>query len=239
MSMYRDRFKLQAQAEERRKMKDAIERLKSEDPAKFAELLRRSKDAAYDAKMEREKQDAARREYTELQRLAELEKARRFNKPVIVGLPVIPSVRGMVAFRVWNCDNLGLRSTAMRYHWREVNFADRVPERHNQSGFYCIKLTGLGVLTTGVGYFGLGRQSVSGFVELLGKVIEHTDGVLRAEVARLMCLFVTSENDNISGIVPHLYELYPTTPVFALNPEQLADVVMREVLRQRYLRGQE
>jgi len=33
--------------------------------------------------------------------------------------------------------------------------------------------------------------------------------------------------------------LYPVTPVFVLNPEQLADVVMREVLRQRYLRGQE
>jgi len=226
----------QLKAEERQRMKDAIERLKQEDPKKFAELLKRAQDDGYDRRMVQQAEEVRRREYAELQRLAELERARRFNKPVIVGLPDIPRVHGMMAFRVWNYDNSGLRSTAMNYHWREVNFAGRVPERHNQYGFYCIKLTGLGVLTTGAQYFGTGRRSVSGFVELLGKVIEHTDGVLRAEVAKLVCLFVTSESIETSpGIVGCLYELYPTTPVFVLNPEQLADVIMREVLRRRYM----
>jgi len=233
------RLKLQVKADERQRMKDAVERLRKEDPRKYAELLKRAQDVEYDRKVQAERQVEEARKYEEMRRLAELERARRFNKPVIMGLPVIPEVRGMVAFRVWNYDGVGLKSTAMRYHWGEVNIADKVPERHNQSGFYCIKLTGLGVLTTGANYFDTGRQEVSGFIELRGRVLEHTDGVLRAEFARLMCLFVTSENDNISVIVGRLRELYPTTPVFVLNPEQLADVVMREVLRQRYLGGQE
>ncbi len=169
--------------------------------------------------------------------MTELERVRGLVFPVVRGLPDVPRVRGIVAFRVWHCDDLGLRSTSLHHHWKALNFADRVPERSNHSGFYCIKLTGLGVLTSGAGYFGIGRQSASGFVELRGKIVEHTDGVMRAEVAKLMCLFVTSENELLVDTVRTLYKLYPTTPVYVLNPEQLADVVMREVLRQRYLGG--
>ena len=232
----------QLKAEERQKMKDAIERLKQEDPKRFAELLKRAHDKEYDEQQYLEARAKEAAEHVERALLAEIERARRFTSPVITGLPDIDMsrVKGMVAFRVWNYDRFGLKSTARGYHWREVNFADRVPERHNQSGFYCIKLTGLGVLTTGAGYFGTGRQNVSGFVELLGRVEEHTDGVLRVEVAKLICLFVTTESiEAFPDIVRSLYELYPVTPVFVLNPEQLADVLMREVLRQRYLRGQE
>ena len=227
-SAYRQYLK----AEERRIMAEAIKKLQLEDPERFVELSKRAQDSVYDAKVKREKQEEAAKKYIELQKLTEFEKARRLNMPVIVDLPNISQVRGMVAFRVWGYDRLGLRSTVMSYHWREVNFADKVPGCHNQSGLYCIKLSSLGVLTAGVSYFGTGRQNVSGFIELLGRVEEHTDGVLRAEVARLMCLFVTSENSVIGSIVGQLHELYPVTPVFVLNPEQLADVIMREVLRQ-------
>jgi len=230
--------KWQEQADKRQRMKLAIERLQQMDPARYAELLKRARDTEYDARVQRAAFEEQERKREEARRLAELEKAGRFSKPVIATLPVIPEARGMVAFRVWNYDGFGLASTAMRYHWKEVNFADSVPTRSNNHGLYCIKLTGLGVLTTGANYFGTGRQNVSGFIELLGDVVEHTDGVLRAEVARLICLFVTSENEHVSTIIGHLYEQYPVTPVFVLNPEQLADVVMREVLKQRYVRGQ-
>jgi len=230
---------LQAKAEERRRMKEAIERLQQMEPARYAELLRRARDEEYDHKVQQVAAREAQVKLDEELRRVALEKASRFSKPVIAALPSIPESRGIVAFRVWNYNGYGLRSTAMNYQWKEVNFADMVPERHNNHGLYCIKLTGLGVLTTGSSYFGTGRQNVSGFIELLGNVVEHTDGVLRAEVAKLICLFVTSENEHISTVVGALHELYPVTPVFVLNPEQLADVVMREVLRQRYVRGQE
>lgn len=234
-------LKQQAQAVYRQEMKDAIERLKVEDPAKFAELVKRARDEDYDAKVQREAMAERVRALDEERRRLEYERMRSRMHPVIAVLPNIDmtGVHGIVAFRVWNYDDVGLRSTARQYHWKEVNFADRVPTEYNQSGFYCIKLSGLGVLTTGANFFGTGRENVSGFVELLGHWEEHTDGVIRAEVARLICLFVTSENNNIGSVVRSLYERYPVTPVFVLNPEQLAEVVMREVLRQKYVRGYE
>lgn len=223
------------------RMREAVARLQRDDPKRYAELLKRAKDVGYDNKIRCVAEESRRREREEEYRRRNEEKLRVRRLPVIVGLPNVDMSRvsGMVAFRVWHCDAVGLASTAMRYHWKELNFADKVPTSHNQSGFYCIKLTGLGVLTTGADYFDTGRQDVSGFIELRGKVLEHSDGILRAEVAKLICLFVTSENESIGSVVGHLYELYPLTPVFVLNPEQLADVVMREVLRQKYVRGQE
>lgn len=229
-----------SQAEKRREMKAAIEKLQSLDPAKYAELLKRAQDDNYDARVRREEMEKHQRELEEIRQRVELERMRVLSCPVIAGLPDIDMsrVHGIVAFRVWHYDNWGLKSTAMRYHWKELNFADVVPNDHNQGGFYSIKLTGLSVLTSGASYFDTGLNDVSGFVELRGHVVEHDDGILRSEVARLLCLFVTSDNDNIGNIVKRLCVLYPTTPVFVLNPEQLADVVMREVLRQRYLGGE-
>lgn len=235
---YRTDFTRAMKTKERRAMGEAIGSLRQENPEKYAELLRRAKDEAYDARLRIEARAAELQERKEQRRLVELKGMQAVNKPVISGLPDIDmqGVRGMIAFRVWEFDALGLRSTAMLYHWKEVNFADRMPERSNTSGLYSIKLSGLSVLTAGVHYFNTGQRSVSGFVELLGKIVEHTDGVMRAEVAKLTCLFVTSDNDDLIDVVRMLYERYPVTPVFVLNPEQLADVVMREVLRQRYLR---
>jgi hypothetical protein len=215
--------------EEVRKVREAIKRLRTEDPAKYNELVKRARDYEYDRQQRL-------KELEEERRRLEAERYRRLLCPVVVGLPEVPRVRGVLAFRVWDFEAGGLKSTARCYFWKEVNFADHVPTASNQSGFYCIKLTGLGVLTTGAAYFGMGRQGVSGFVELLGHVVEHADGVLRAEVARLVCLFVTPEGIEASpDIVSTLRRLYPVTPVHVLLPEQLADVVMREVLRQRYL----
>jgi hypothetical protein len=219
----------QRRYEELRKVREAIKRLRTEDPAKYNELLKRARDYEYDRQQRL-------KELEEERRKLEAERHRRLRYPVVVGLPEVPRVRGVLAFRVWDFEAGGLRSTVRRYFWKEVNFADHVPTASNQSGFYCIKLTGLGVLSTGAAYFGMGRQGVSGFVELLGHVVEHEDGVLRAEVARLVCLFVTPEGIEASpDIVSTLRRLYPVTPVYVLLPEQLADVVMREVLRQRYL----
>ena len=215
--------------EYRAMMKEAIEALRVNDPQKFAELQKRVKDDSYDRQC---RIDEMRRE----QEAYELEKFSCFNKPVLAGLPFLDlsSVRGIVAYKTWNFDGR-LKSSAMNYHWKELNFADKIPDEHNQSGFYCIKLSSLSIMTTGSSYFdSYGQHGVSGFVELLGKVVEHTDGVLRAEIARLLCLFVTSDNNNVAYTVRCLYENY-VTPVYVLNPSQLADVVLREVFRQKYL----
>lgn len=216
--------------EYRQQMQDAIERFRVENPEKFAELQKRAQDAQYDRRC-REAEEKS------LLEAVEREKFARFSKPVLAGLPNIDmsGVRGIVAYKTWAFDGY-LVSTAMSYIWKELNFADRVPTEKNQSGFYCIKMSSLGVMTTGSSYFGShGRQFVSGFVELLGKVPEHTDGVLRAEVAKLICLFVTSDNSSLEWTVRCLYENYSIVPIYVLNPEQLADVIVREVLRQKFV----
>ena len=218
--------------EYRRMMNEAVKDYQAEYPDKFAVLMRRAKDDGYDRRV---RDEEARR----LKEGARLECVERFSKPVLVGLPNIDMscVRGVVAYRTWSFDGR-LKSTAMQYCWKELNFADRIPTEFNNSGFYCIKLSSLGVMTTGSSYFSsYGRRGVSGFVELLGEVVEHTDGVLRAEVAKLICLFVTSDNSNLVWTVKRLHEEY-VTPIYVLNPEQLADVVIREVLRRKYYGGE-
>jgi len=214
--------------EYRQMMKQAIERFKTTNPQRFAELQKRAKDADYDRQYGFSKEREQREEI-------EREKFECFNKPVLVGLPDIEfsGVRGIVAYKTWYFDGR-LRSTAVRYHWKELNFADRVPTETNQNGFYCIKLSSLGIMTKGSDYYNTyGGGNVSGFVELLGSVVEHTDGVLRAEIAKLICLFVTSDNSNIAYTIRCLCENY-VTPVYVLNPEQLADVILREVFRQKW-----
>jgi len=233
MDDYKQKMR-EASAGRRRLMKAAIERFKQEKPAIFAELQKRAKDDAYDRQC---RADERRRLVEEQRRRIEAfecEKFARLNKPVVMGLPDIDfsGVRGIVAYKTWNFDGL-LKSTAQGYHWKELNFADRIPTETNQSGFYCIKMSSLGIMTTGSSYYNsYGRGGVSGFVELLGKVVEHGDGVLRAEVAKLICLFATSDNNNLANTVRSLYENY-ITPVYVLNPEQLADVILREVVRQK------
>ena len=217
--------------EYRRMMKEAIERLEVEDPQKLVVLKRRAKDAQFNRQYEAERD-------RELREAAEREKFARLSVPVVVALPDIDmsGVRGIVAYRTWSFDGR-LKSTAMSYYWKGLNFADSVPSKRNNNGFYCIKLSSLGVMTSGSNYFSIyGKSEVSGFVELLGEVVEHSDGILRAEVAKLICLFVTSDNSNPMWTVRRLYENY-VVPVHVLNPEQLADVILREVLRQKYLRG--
>ncbi len=215
--------------EYRQMMSEAIRKYKEDNPGAFADLQRRAKDASYDSQVL-------------LKKMVDLEKNRRemeferLNKPVIAGLPDIDmtGVRGLVAYKTWQFDG-HLHSTAMSYWWRELNIADKVPSKDNPSGFYCVKLSSLGVITTGSSYFNsYALRSVSGFVELSGTVIEHYDGVLRAEIAKLLCLFVVANNPRVEHIVRSLYENY-ITPVYVLNPEQLADVLFREVLRQKYL----
>jgi len=67
---------------------------------------------------------------------------------------------------------------------------------------------------------------IGGLVELLGKVVEHEDGRLRAEIARLLCL-VTSYLEDDSRISYALSAFYRVPVVVCANTSQRIDEVHR------------
>lgn len=207
------------------KTEDAIAKSILQDPELVANLRKLIKEAG-EAEARRRKEEQDRLERT----------ARML---VTASLPNInTNVPGLVAFRVWKLGaDYSLLSTVIGYTWKAINISDIIPSEGNQHGFYCVRLTALNTLAGMRGYFHSGLKQVSGFIELRGKVIEHTDGILRAEWARILCLFVTSDNPAIESVVHSLHQNYPFIPIHILNPEQLALVVMRETVYQKVRGG--
>lgn len=206
--------------------------LRKHNPAGFKALEEEHKESL---KREEERQ----RKYEEEQRLLKEAEERRKRMLIPTDLPNLDAyVFGMAAFRVWHytLPFCKLRSAFMSYDWNIVSISDKVPTRDNSSGLHCIKLTALNLLTGMRNYFQLGSNEVCGLVELRGVIQEHTDGVLRAEWARILCLFITSDNKKVEETYLGLYNNYPGVPIYILNPEQLALLLIRETLKQK-MRG--
>lgn len=144
------------------------------------------------------------------------------------------NVFGMVAFRVWKyhptTEDLG-SAFIMDYHWKSTSISDEPPTGENSKGLHFISLTALNLLSGMKNYFSLGKDDVCGLAELRGDIIEHEDGVLRAEWARILYLFITSDNQNVEETYLGLYRNYPNVPVHILNPEQLAIILIKETLK--------
>ena len=218
---------------EQRRLRQYVSALKSEDIDAIKTMVKAQADAEYAARV------AEQRHYEEAQRKRRefiAGRARALLMPVIGSLPEVDTdVDGIVAFRVWNTtsDNR-LRSTAYTGHcWNEVTFADVTPTEYNQSGLYCVKLEASSLLSGMSNYFHTGRLNVCGFIELRGRVVEHTDGVMRAEAARILCLFVTSEYSGfIEEIVASLHQDFLNIPIYVVNPDQLSELVMVEAFKQ-------
>ena len=179
----------------------------------------------------------------ERERLRRLEHFKFEHGLVVTGVPDVDfsGVEGMIAFRTWGVWSVNqrvnvegdrvagmfLRSTVMNTSWKSIMIADKIPTESNSSGLYCIKLDPLGLMTRAAGYFG----DVCGLLELRGRVLEHTDGVVRAEWARIICVFVQA-NEKTESIYTGLCQSYPTVSMYVLHREQIAEILLRVTVLQ-------
>lgn len=228
--------------EEQKAIRGAIKRLEIDDPAEYRKLMWQVEHAEEAAA---ERREDARRLREEQERLEGLRLFKYEHSLVVAGVPNIDfsGVEGMVAFRTWNVRRAGvdldialrygregglfLGSMVMSAVWKSVMIADRVPAEDNNSGLYCVKLDPLGLMTRASYYLG----EVCGLLELRGRVLEHTDGVMKAEWARIICVFLQA-SERTEGIYGGLSQSYPTVPIYVLHKEQIAEVLLRVTMMQ-------
>ena len=141
------------------------------------------------------------------------------------------NLKGILAYRAWNMQIKGFLSPSIMSSnptWdNELAFADTPPHTSNHNGLHAMRLENWESNRY--------QDFVSGVVDLYGKVIEHEDGVLRAECARIACLLVTVTSENqVVLLITGLYELlrhnYPNTLVYPVSPYQKKLFLWREVL---------
>ena len=220
--------------EEQKVVDNAIKRMRVEEPKKWTELMYKVEHAA---EFEAEKREKQRLEQEEQHRLVEQRQFKFRHGLVAAGIPNIDfsGVEGMIAFRTWNVKphvrtdegGLFLGSTAMNTSWKPVMIADRIPAEGNDNGLYCVRLDPLGLMTRASYYLG----EVCGLLELRGKVLEHTDGVVKAEWARIICVFIQA-NEKAENVYSGLSKSYPTVPMYILHKEQIAEILLRVTVMQ-------
>ena len=183
----------------------------------------------YPGRYEELKKQLAQARQRELVGLERLQKAL-----IVYDVPDIDlsNVEGLVAFRQWGVENGELCSTSLRSAWKSVMFADRVPTPDNTHGLYCIKLSPFGFMSPLRSYI----DGVCGLIELRGKIVEHYDGVMRAEWARILCVFWCSCNANVYSGVPALIQNYPGIPIYVTTVESLTQLLFRIVVWQEGVR---
>jgi len=142
------------------------------------------------------------------------------------------NLKGFLAYRAWDMQVKGSLSPSISWvqgdAWtNEVAFADEPPSRDNHHGLHATRLEN----------WENNRYSktISGLVDLYGAVIEHEDGVMRAECARIICLFIeVTGNNQIILLTTGLHDLlrknYPNVPVYPVSPYQKKLILWREVL---------
>lgn len=141
------------------------------------------------------------------------------------------NLRGMVAYRAWEMRIKGALSPSIVWGenvWEgEVAFADEPPKRNTWHGLHATRLE----------YWARNSYSdfVSGLVDCYGKVIEHEDGVIRAECARIMLILITVTDESqamllITGTLELVRWRYPNVPVYVVSPHQKELIMWREVL---------
>ncbi|MBU2051351.1 MAG: hypothetical protein KKH61_20580 [Gammaproteobacteria bacterium] len=143
-------------------------------------------------------------------------------------------LKGFLAYRAWKIEIKGRLTPSVmtkEQAWsKPVAFANSVPCTANHNGLHATRIE----KWESNSYDSYG-QSVSGLVDLYGKVVEHADGVMRAECARIMCMFLTVVDDNYlvmlaSGVYARLHDNYPGVPIYIITDFQKKLIMYREIL---------
>lgn len=246
---YRSQGKSRAQARNmanRRFMTDVIRDLRTNQPEKYARLVQKTRELEVEEAQRLSDQQEFKRLQAELRGVA---RYRLEHSLTCCGVPlpsfdlsplIIDGYCGeqgadqvVVSFRQWNITASGHLhgiGVGSNYMWKEVNFANQVPSERNQNGLYSIRLDPHGLLTQAGSYVG----DYCGLLELRGTVLEHEDGVLRSEYARILCVWVTEDGPTVFETVPVLYHNYPDTPIFVCTRRQVAEALFRVVAMQEF-----
>ena len=112
---------------------------------------------------------------------------------------LIPQVKGRIGIRSWGINKGKLQSTSRDIIWSKIMIADEIPSKNNDNGLYAYSTDN----------FINEQNNIIGLVELRGKILEHEDGVLRGEWARILCIFCLKESD-----YRILTKQYPDTHVY-------------------------
>ena len=100
-------------------------------------------------------------------------------------------VEGLLARRAWNYGGERLLSTGVQHVWNIVNISDEVPTEHNGKGFHAVLMSPHN--SYAISPYTRFYDTLSGIVEMRGTIIRHTDGVVRAEWARILNILVPIE----------------------------------------------
>lgn len=216
---------------ESRRVRAAIKAL---SPEKLAELQWRVENAEQIELEERERQAREKRE----RELIRLTAAERFKVAIAsYGLPDISfldGVHGRVAWRAWNVSDDGLlKSSSYSATWKHIMVADRLPSATNSHGLYCNSFSADNLMNTG--YKVEGVNTVQGFIECRGHVVSHSDGVMRTEWARILCLVVVCETSACYDLRYKLMlENYFPIPVFFMTRVSYSELKLRMAFREKF-----
>ena len=105
-------------------------------------------------------------------------------------------IHGVVAYRRWNYSGGYLKSIGVTYQWK--NKIEKSDPLHSNmyGGFHAYKIRDIWLKR---------QDTVTGLVEMRGKVIEHSDEVLRSEWARIL-LLLCSDRDTCD-ILSKIYDV--------------------------------
>ncbi len=150
------------------------------------------------------------------------------------------NLRGIIAFRQWkwhegNMGKLSPLFQGMRESWKPIMYSDCCPTPDNSNGLYARSLIPE-VHGYDYSFIKAGTSSEAfGFVELTGHLEEHTDGIIRAERARILALYIPIFNEHTNaimalGLLGRLKESYCPVPVYPVTSYQATLIIMREVI---------
>jgi len=113
-------------------------------------------------------------------------------------------VHGMLGFRFWALKGTHispvLNSTGMSYQWNQPIATQPAPLNH-ENGLHAFKLDKAFLNTSA-----WRDMPAFGLVELRGEIIEHQEGIVRAEWARILCLFIEKKSVQVDRALRHFWE---------------------------------
>lgn len=164
---------------------------------------------------------------------------------VALASPLPPAIdrkqlKGMLAYRGWDMKVKGVLSPAVMWSenaWKnEVAYADLPPTRENGHGLHATRIERFRSNSYGrYSESAIVDAEVIGLVDMYGKIVEHADGVLRAECARICMIMIVIENNNAlrtmaSGVYEAVKWQYPHVPVHMVTEYQKELILWREAL---------
>jgi len=145
------------------------------------------------------------------------------------------NLKGILAYRAWKTELHGTLSPSVRnmdQSWKgEISFSDRIPIADESLG----SAHGLHAHRIEAWRDNNYEDFISGLVDCYGTVCEHEDGILRAECARILCIFfiITKDTENLlmlTGVYESFRLTYPLVPIYIMTPYMKSLYIWREVL---------